>query len=374
MLILLLMFFMRPEHGPDFLAKVTVDIEVDGEPVLIERIVECRTFEVPAGDLFQRLWRRAPTRYFPVVRGMGARLKSGGAIMMYTPYLCDHQVEGTWPFRTIKVTPNPPGALTMMAWTKDADDPEELEIYASQAYFDHPDARVKINRIEATDPPPGATADPPGEFSWFAQEDVYYKRPKHRGVATTLSNRAIRSPKSPYTNWRAYRTLSVTALAQEIWSQDRDLAALLRGVTQPVVLEGDRRRAASDFIRRNYVEAGLAYGHRGTAEWLPPKSAGEEPTNVAARQIPHLDKRVHPLRVKNGRARLEHLDGAPHLLGIAYPQGDMADGNDATLVRGDVEMGVVRLDGPLFDLAFDPASQTLLVVWPYRFKFEGRPD
>lgn len=371
-LVLLLIFFMRPEHGPDVLAKVTVDIEVEGEPVLIERIVECRTFEVPPGEWFARLWRRAPTRYFPVVRGMGARLKSGGAIMMYTPYLCDHEVEGSWPSRTIKVTPNPPGALPMMAWTENVDDPEELEVYVSEAYFRHPKARVKINRIKVTDPPPGARADPPGEFSWFAPQNVYYKRPKRLGVADNLSPRASRSPRTRFSSARGYRFAYQVKVTRETWGKSEETVAALEAVrtesTGPAVLPRQVLAEFYDSFRRVYNRPYIATRRR--IGWIP----GGEAFRVEGRRLPRgyrdFSGDIRPVRIESTGVAIVDGAGPTYLLAITGPLG-IPDQNRTPISHKGQITGTFSLGDPTGTYVFDSADDILYLVYAGAFVFEG---
>ena len=363
---------MRPAHKPSFLAQVTVDIEVDGEPVFIERVIECRTFEVPAGELLQRIGKPAPTRYFPVVRGMGARLKSGGAIMMYTPYLCDHEVIEDGGESKIKVTPNPPGALTMMAWTEDADDPEVLEIYASQAYFRRPEARVKINRVEATDPPPGASADPPGKFSWFAPKRVYYTRPEQLGVAKTLSDRAKRSPKHKYNAGRGYQSVAAAPIPRDIWIQDEALGNALENVQTPTILEGEVLVKASRFFDRKYNKRLRVLGYDGEMGWVPDIGPNQSlPAEKIRRPYEFLTD-VLPAQVDKVGVKITIRDTGPYILSIvgAFP---VPDYHKVSVHYRNENAGQISLSGPLTKFMFDPSADLLWAIRITNFLFEGEP-
>ena len=165
-------FVHRPFHQPSFYAEVAVDLLVDGEAVRIERIVECKTVKI-SSSLAYAWGRRGATAYAPTVGAVGKRLKDGGAILMWTPYRCAREEIGNAEGAvTRRVFPNDPGYLPFLGWTPDADNFETLELYPDAAYFERPDARIKVLRAEVADAPEGAEANPPDAFEWFTDAMV----------------------------------------------------------------------------------------------------------------------------------------------------------------------------------------------------------
>lgn len=164
-------FISRPLHKPSFNAEIVVDLVADDEQVRIQRVVECKT--VALGGSWSTLGKRRATRYKTEVGAFGKRLKSGGAIMMWTPYRCAHtETEKSFWHTAQNVIPNEPGFIPFMGWTPNADTFDILEHYPAASYFKKPDARVKFVKLIVRDAPSGARADPPDAFEWFTQKSI----------------------------------------------------------------------------------------------------------------------------------------------------------------------------------------------------------
>lgn len=164
-------FISRPLHKPSFNAEIVVDLVVDDEQVRIQRVVECKT--VALGGSWSTLGKRRATRYKTDVGAFGKKLKSGGAIMMWTPYRCAHtETEKSFWHTARNVIPNEPGFIPFMGWTPNADTFDILELYPAASYFRKPDARVKLVKLIVRDAPSGARADPPDAFEWFTQKSI----------------------------------------------------------------------------------------------------------------------------------------------------------------------------------------------------------
>ena len=189
------------DHGPSFLAKLTVDLEVSGQPVRIERVLECRTFETgAAGEISSMSFaKRIPTEYAPTVGTVGTRLPDGSAVMMWTPYFCGAQVPQDNKTRYHAYSDK---FIPLMAWTPDADKAEPLEIYFSRAYFEQPNPKVRFKGIKVEPPPKGAKADPPGEFEWFTQKifrEEREARDSRNGKLTGFGSYTL-----PESQWRGH--------------------------------------------------------------------------------------------------------------------------------------------------------------------------
>ena len=222
----------RPLHGPSFFVQLTIDLVVNGEPVRIERTVECKTYIFGGGDLSD-LGSRRPTRYAPTIGALGTRLDDGSAVMMWTPYSCWQEEYQDENGKTrLRARPNAPDYLPFIAWTPDADDPRVLEVYPFASYFERPDARVLVKGIEVTDSS-ATEADPPDEFEWFT----------HRRMREELGPGANFSPV------HVHRAMTVVALNEEDWrgkspDLDRELDSYERPqfVSQRVLPNGSQAR------------------------------------------------------------------------------------------------------------------------------------
>ena len=106
-----------PKHQPSFNAEIVVDLVVDGETVNLQRIIECSTIARPSGSLKNVFTKRRSTVHASTVGAIGKRLKSGGAIMMWTPYRCAHEEveKGFWTTNR-RVIPNEPDYIPFMGW------------------------------------------------------------------------------------------------------------------------------------------------------------------------------------------------------------------------------------------------------------------
>lgn len=135
--------------------KLTVKLEVSGELVTVERVIQCRGVrrELPGTSKesqrnssistigTQVLWEHYP-------RIVHAVLPSGKLLIVYTPAVCDPQ--------TKRLMPLAPDYIPTITWIDNAEDIQVEETYLSQRYFEHPQARIKFRGIavEATDQTP----------------------------------------------------------------------------------------------------------------------------------------------------------------------------------------------------------------------------
>lgn len=168
-------FTMCHEDLPPFVVQVKVNMEVNGQPLSIKRNVECKQLKInSAGELSGWRWRqKLPSTFYVSIGALGKRLPDGSAVMMWTPYYCDHETytdaNGNERRRPVPVDF---GSIPYLAWTPNADTLETLEVYPSKKYFGQPYARIKMRSVSVSEAPPGAKADPPDEFEWFTQEFV----------------------------------------------------------------------------------------------------------------------------------------------------------------------------------------------------------
>jgi hypothetical protein len=208
-----LWYLSWPVHKSSFKAEIVVDLVVDGERVNIRRIVKCSTVRFSYGHLTSR----PPTVHAPTVGAIGKRLKSGGAIMMWTPYRCAHTESDDHfliPDRT--VIANDPDYIPFMGWTPNADTVDILELYPAAAYFKKPDARIKLLKLIVRNAPWGAWTDDPDEFEWFTGKTLHGER-------------------RPFGN--SFSGLNALVLDEKDWKgKDRLLDALLARATSPLAI------------------------------------------------------------------------------------------------------------------------------------------
>jgi hypothetical protein len=126
--------------------RLKVDLEVSGQPVTIDRVVECRGVmgehpgpaEEQAGKpMFSTMKRRLYWEHYP--RNVHHVLPSGQLLVVYTPALCD-----LWSKR---LKPLPKDYIPTISWYDSAEDIQVEETYVSPRYFEHPKARVRFNGI-----------------------------------------------------------------------------------------------------------------------------------------------------------------------------------------------------------------------------------
>jgi hypothetical protein len=224
-----LWYVHRPLHEPSFFVQLTIDLVVNGESVRIERKVECKTYKIGGRDLSQ-FGTRPQTHYAPSIGALGTRLGDGSAVMMWTPYRCwQEEYQDSDGETRLRARPNAPDYLPLIAWTPDADDPRVLEVYPFASYFERPDARIQVKKIEVTDLSV-TEADPPDEFEWFT----------HTREREELGSGANFSPV------HVHRGQAVTMLSEEDW----------RGKSPELDLELDSYDHPQ-FISRKVLENGI---------------------------------------------------------------------------------------------------------------------
>lgn len=308
-----LWYLHRPLHEPSFFVQLTIDLVVNGEPVRIERKVECKTYKIGGRDLSQ-FGTRPQTHYAPTIGALGARLSDGGAVMMWTPYRCwqeEYQDENGE--TRLRARPNATDYLPFMAWTPDADDPRVLEVYPFASYFERPDARIQVKSIEVTDLSV-AEGDPPDEFEWFTHTREYEElgsganfSPVHvhwGQVVTTLSEAEWRG-RSPeldleLDSYDRPQFIAHKLLANENWAStevEKIFDEIYLGNWKRLI--PDQARSAPKIKYQNDQNRGPLYRDRGGGKPLGPE--------------------IHMLRWMGETLELERTDTSGYLV-LEVPQ------------------------------------------------------
>lgn len=245
----LLRFLERPLHKPSFLVQMTVDMQVNNEPVKIERILRCATFVTRGGQsagysIFGFEVRRRNASYAVDVGAIGKRLSDGSAVMMWPPYYCVRKIGET----TRKMAPVSLAAniIPFMAWTPNADHPQMIEVYPSPAYFRKPYARIKNIQVRIDPAPEGSRADPPDEFEWFTQK-------------------ALNGEDRPKTNSIRFSGASIQTLTEKQWkNKNPNFDKVISAFREPIIFGpkfayfADQSRSKTD-TSKIYYEAGKIF-------------------------------------------------------------------------------------------------------------------
>ena len=134
---------------PRFFYRVHADVTFDGKPYTIDKWVACNAkgFYSPSrGDHWG---------YQVSVGSLGVHTAGGGALFIKTPDLCrlawsqEKALEAGDPNSSpLSDVAAPSDHLPEFYWVNDADNPTEAEAYLSDAYFQRPDRRLTIDRLD----------------------------------------------------------------------------------------------------------------------------------------------------------------------------------------------------------------------------------
>jgi hypothetical protein len=148
--------------GPRYF-ELAVDLEVEGQPVSIVRVIECKPkfaySDMSGGFGYSIGWY--PSRYL-----ISEELKDGAGIMVVVPRACSLDA------------PPSPDFIPLILWTQDAANPQILEAYYDNNRLSGGGLRVKLIRFELVqNSEPSAT--PPQDFADLL--NVFTKDPSPSG-------------------------------------------------------------------------------------------------------------------------------------------------------------------------------------------------
>lgn len=205
--------------GPRYF-EVTVDLEVEGAPVEIARVMECEPY-------FHHRWGvgHFMKRWYMTRDAITHRLPDGSGVIIVVPSLCDEFIHS----QPVSAPPwgafpdFPEGFVPLILWTADADNPETLECYYTFESLDRPTSRVRFKGISLRN---GADLEPntsPDEFG-------IWNHVRYEGTAARNAKKRAASHLH-YLN-RNYIGYYVLALNEGSWRSVPELDAALRRDSQ----------------------------------------------------------------------------------------------------------------------------------------------
>jgi hypothetical protein len=126
--------------------ELAVDLQVDGQPIKIQRVIEC-----------QPIWREAPgleatQSFYPRRYLTSARLPGGSGVMVVNPNVCRRN------------TPVEFGYDPLILWTDSADNPNVIEAYYDPDALKQGSGRVKLVSIDVKAPTAAKAEPEPQDF------------------------------------------------------------------------------------------------------------------------------------------------------------------------------------------------------------------
>ena len=174
----------------------------EGERVRFDDMILCGPRMVTRGT-----WQKRGINFGPNLSRISRKLKSGGALHVRVPRACqlwrdtwsppDHrEALGRGRYADFMVRP-PDNFLPFVAWTDDWRGPEVAQIFASEGYYDQPEARLKILNfaIEQGPYPLDTAAEQRIERDYQANRKIkfYPPTPKPKTDPAGLEYRRIRA-------------------------------------------------------------------------------------------------------------------------------------------------------------------------------------
>jgi hypothetical protein len=176
----LLIWWWIPETFP---IRITVELEYQGQPVVISRVNRCVAWWQGhgIGGGSRKYWGE---RY----GGMGTKLPDGSAVFMSTPNACpyigiDERKSKRTKYGAETVQPVP-GFIPTIAWTPNAEKIDSFELYYLKEAVTQPDSRIiyKNTKVERLRFYPFPASD--DGFAWFNGVD---ELTSHRGTSNFLA-------------------------------------------------------------------------------------------------------------------------------------------------------------------------------------------
>ena len=196
--------------------SVHADFEVGGQTVSVGGTVECRRRWLRFFPITALLISPEPGgAYAPSTRVFAQRLDTGGVLVLAPSLICQgvNAQQVAWHF--------PEDTLPHVAWLDDPERPTRAEVYFSDAYYQRPDARVRLLGVRAR-----YDGSSPVAFSMI------------------VGNWRLRSllRELPWLETRApnyLRGYVITVIDKDRWEAVPGLEATLRQFDQPTVLSHD---------------------------------------------------------------------------------------------------------------------------------------
>ena len=126
-------------------AHIVVELEVDGEPVIFDRIIECKYMPAQGGgEWFARIsnMRSWPSFPYPVARKLAHTMDDGTHVMLRTPRVCARKRAKKTREELDELRPLPAGWVPRVAIAENVAARDKVEVYIEPAAYTHPDSRV----------------------------------------------------------------------------------------------------------------------------------------------------------------------------------------------------------------------------------------
>lgn len=197
--------------------ELTANLEVNGEPVEITRVIECKPY------FAHRPEAKYEKRWYTDQEAMTQRLPDGSGVIVVGPRLCNSaahpQPADAPPWRAFPDLPE--DYVPLILWTADADNPEVLEGYHSFDSLERPGSRIRFKEISLRNSADLEPGDYPEEFGAWVNRKFGGLRSRERQRRKTL-------------NYRGYYVL---ALERAEWEHVPELRAELNALTTSGFLE-----------------------------------------------------------------------------------------------------------------------------------------
>lgn len=222
--------------GPRYY-ELTTKLEVDGKPVEIKRVIECKPYFAHRPEkLFQKRW-------YTDQEAMTHRLPDGSGIIVVGPRFCEEfaaQQPDNAP--SWKAFPSlPEDYVPLILWTAHAGNPEMLEGYHSFESVERPGSRIRFKSIALRN-----SSDL--ESSVYPEEFGIWVMAKFGGLSSN------ERPRQAF-NYKGYYLLS---LGREAWETVPELRAGLEAMTVSGFLKPELRHLVTG-LSTNDIE----YGAKG---------------------------------------------------------------------------------------------------------------
>lgn len=155
---------------------VIAEFEVEGEYVKIDKKIRCypqgQGGELSSQDLTLnfKFWKSGP-RYTGKQRMLGAHLKNGGALLVYTPINACRYIWSSILRNAVKKNIIPEFFVPSTALVYDFDDPDKIKHFASKTAYLQKDAEVKPLSYSVTQAEKWSLWDFPDEFNWVSKDN-----------------------------------------------------------------------------------------------------------------------------------------------------------------------------------------------------------
>jgi hypothetical protein len=141
--------------------EIVVELEANGEPVVIRRTIRC----IPESQS-QGIGSRTLRFYVSEIGSFGTQLRDGSGVFLTTPSVCGLRRDDR------AFAPIDPNYLPLIGWTQTPDDPQTFEMYLTREAVTAPGRRVRLQSLRVGPAASMWAAWRPSaldDFAWFWQ-------------------------------------------------------------------------------------------------------------------------------------------------------------------------------------------------------------